>query len=160
LNAVQHGRLKSPIGTVEVSVNESGAVTAVSFVDEVDPVVGEAGQACARAVTQLEEYFKSERRRFELELEPEGTDFEYRVWSAVQRIPFGATDTYGEIARRLGEPDAARAVGHANARNPIAIIVPCHRVIGSDGDLTGYAGGLDRKKWLLDMESGQSRLDF
>ena len=157
---MQHGRLKSPIGTVEVSVNESGAVTAVSFVDEVAPVVGETGQACARAVTQLDEYFRSERRRFELELEPEGTDFEYRVWSAVQRIPFGATDTYGEIARRLGGPDAARAVGHANARNPIAIIVPCHRVIGSDGDLTGYAGGLDRKKWLLDMESGQTRLDF
>jgi methylated-DNA-[protein]-cysteine S-methyltransferase len=70
------------------------------------------------------------------------------------------TDTYGEIARRLGDPDAARAVGVANARNPIAIIVPCHRVIGSDGDLTGYAGGLDRKRWLLDMESGQARLDF
>jgi methylated-DNA-[protein]-cysteine S-methyltransferase len=69
-------------------------------------------------------------------------------------------DTYGEIARRLGEPEAARAVGHANACNPIALIVPCHRVIGSDGDLTGYAGGLDRKKWLLDMESGQTRLDF
>ena len=155
---MQHGRLTSPIGTVEVSVNESGAVTAVSFVDEADPVVGETAHACSRALRQLEEYFQSERRRFELELEPEGTDFEYRVWSQVQRIPFGATDTYGEIARRLGGPDAARAVGHANARNPIAIIVPCHRVIGSDGDLTGYAGGLDRKKWLLDMESGQARL--
>jgi methylated-DNA-[protein]-cysteine S-methyltransferase len=157
---VQHGCLTSPIGTVEVRVNEGGAVTAVSFVDEADTVVGEIGNACARALQQLEEYFRSERRRFELELEPEGSDFEYRVWSAVQRIPFGATDTYGEIARRVGEPDAARAVGHANARNPIAIIVPCHRVIGSDGELTGYAGGLDRKKWLLDMESGQTRLDF
>jgi len=157
---LQHGRLTSAIGTVEVRVNEGGAVTAVSFVDEADTAVGEIGNACARAVRQLEEYFQSERRRFELELEPEGTDFEYRVWSAVQRIPYGATDTYGEIARRLGEPDAARAVGHANARNPIAIIVPCHRVIGADGDLTGYAGGLDRKKWLLDMESGQARLDF
>ena len=124
------------------------------------PGVGETGHGCARALRQLEEYFRNERRRFELELEPDGSDFEYRVWSAVQRIPFGATDTYGEIARRLGDPGAARAVGLANARNRIAIIVPCHRVIGSSGDLTGYAGGLDRKKWLLDMESGQTRLNF
>ena len=160
MNASHRGRLESPIGTIEVTVNEGGAVVLVSFVDEPMAEVWETGNACARAVRQLEEYFRSERRRFELELEPEGSDFEYRVWSAVQRIPFGATDTYGEIARRLGEPDAARAVGHANARNPIAIIVPCHRVIGSDGDLTGYAGGLDRKKWLLDMESGQTRLNF
>jgi methylated-DNA-[protein]-cysteine S-methyltransferase len=158
MEAPQRGRLESPIGSIEVMVNEGGAVVSVSFVDEPMPEVGETGHACAQAVRQLEEYLSGERRRFELELEPEGTEFEYRVWSAVQRIPFGATDTYGEIARRLGEPDAARAVGHANARNPIAIIVPCHRVIGSDGDLTGYAGGLDRKKWLLDMESGQTRL--
>jgi methylated-DNA-[protein]-cysteine S-methyltransferase len=160
MNASHRGRLESPIGTIEVVVNEDGAVVSVSFVDETMPGAGETGHACSRAVRQLEEYFQNERRRFELELEPEGTEFEYGVWSAVQRIPFGATDTYGEIARRLGEPGAARAVGHANARNPIAIIVPCHRVIGSDGDLTGYAGGLDRKKWLLDMESGQARLDF
>jgi len=160
MSASHRGRLESPIGTIEVTVNEGGAVVSVSFVDEPIPEAGETGHACARAVRQLEEYFRNERRRFELELEPEGTDFEYRVWSAVQRIPFGATDSYGEIARRLAEPGAARAVGHANARNPIAIIVPCHRVIGSDGDLTGYAGGLDRKKWLLDMESGQTRLDF
>ena len=158
MSASLRGRLESPIGTIEVTVNEEGAVVSVSFVDEPRPGAGETGDACSRALLQLEEYFRSERRRFELELEPEGTDFEYRVWSQVQRIPFGATDTYGEIARRLGGPDAARAVGHANARNPIAIIVPCHRVIGSDGDLTGYAGGLDRKKWLLDMESGQTRL--
>jgi methylated-DNA-[protein]-cysteine S-methyltransferase len=158
MNGLSRGRLKSPIGTIDVTVNEDGAVVSVSFVDDPRPEVGEVGHECARALRQLEEYFENKRRRFELELDPVGTDFEYRVWSAVQRIPFGATDTYGEIARRLGEPDAARAVGHANARNPIAIIVPCHRVIGSDGDLTGYAGGLDRKKWLLDMESGQARL--
>jgi methylated-DNA-[protein]-cysteine S-methyltransferase len=160
MKPVQVGWLESPIGAIEVRVNDRGAVTVVSFVGDSDPGVGETGNAVARAVQQLEEYFRSERRRFELELKPEGTDFEHRVWSEVRRIPFGATDTYGEIARRLGEPDAARAVGVANARNPIAIIVPCHRVIGSDGDLTGYAGGLDRKKWLLDMESGQTRIDF
>jgi len=158
MEAPQRRRLESPIGTVEVTANEGGAIVSVSFVDEPMPGAVETGHACSRALRQLEEYFRSERRRFELELEPEGTEFEYRVWSAVQRIPFGATDTYGEIARRLGEPDAARAVGHANARNPIAIIIPCHRIIGADGNLTGYAGGLDRKKWLLDMESGQARL--
>jgi methylated-DNA-[protein]-cysteine S-methyltransferase len=160
MSASQRGRLASPIGTIEVTVNESGAVTSVSFVDAGDTGAGATGDACAQVVAQLEEYVRGERRRFELDLAPEGTDFEQRVWSELRRIPFGATDTYGEIARRLGDPAAAQAVGAANASNPIAIIVPCHRVIGSDGDLTGYAGGLDRKKWLLDMESGQARLDF
>jgi methylated-DNA-[protein]-cysteine S-methyltransferase len=158
MNASRRGRLESPIGTVEVTVNDAAAVLSVSFVDQ--PVSGtETDEACSRALRQLEEYFRGERRRFELALEPEGTEFELKVWNQVRRIPYGATDTYGEIARRMGaDPGSARAVGLANARNPIAIIVPCHRVIGSDGDLTGYAGGLDRKKWLLDMESGQARL--
>jgi len=159
MNASRRGRLESPIGTVEVTVNDAAAVLSVSFVDE--PVSEmDTDDACSRALGQLEEYFRGERRRFELALEPDGTEFEHKVWNQVRRIPFGATDSYGEIARRLGDPGAARAVGLANARNPIAIIVPCHRVIGSDGDLTGYAGGLDRKKWLLEMESGQARLDF
>jgi len=160
MTEIQHGRLSSPIGPIEVTVNDRGAVISISFVEEADTEIGETGSACATAVRQLEEYFRGERRRFELELAPEGTEFEHRVWTDLRRIPFGSTDTYGEIARRLGDPDAARAVGVANARNPIAIVVPCHRVIGSDGDLTGYAGGLDRKKWLLDMESGQARLEF
>jgi methylated-DNA-[protein]-cysteine S-methyltransferase len=157
---VQRGRLTSPIGTIEVTVNEAAAVLSVSFVDEPVSESDQTDDACSRALRQLEDYFRGERRRFELALEPDGTEFEHKVWNEVRRIPFGATDTYGEIARRLGDRDAARAVGHANARNPIAIIVPCHRIIGADGDLTGYAGGLDRKKWLLDMESGQGRLDF
>ena len=153
------GRIESPIGTIEVTVNDAAAVLSVSFLDEPVPET-DTDDACSRALSQLEEYFRGERRRFELALEPDGTEFEHKVWNEVRRIPFGATDTYGEIARRLGDRDAARAVGLANARNPIAIIVPCHRVIGSTGDLTGYAGGLDRKKWLLDMESGQGRLKF
>jgi methylated-DNA-[protein]-cysteine S-methyltransferase len=132
----------------------------VSFVEESTAEIGEVGDLCSGAVTQLGEYFEGGRRRFDLELAPDGTEFEHRVWNEVRRIPFGATDSYGEIARRLGDPGAAQAVGAANASNPIAIIVPCHRVIGAGGDLTGYAGGLDRKKWLLDMESGQSRLEF
>ena len=159
MNASRRGRLESPIGAVEVTVNDAAAVLSVSFVDEPVSEI-DTDDACSRALKQLEEYFRGERHRFELALAPDGTEFEHKVWNEVRRIPFGATDTYGEIARRLGDPDAARAVGVANARNPIAIIVPCHRVIGSSGDLTGYAGGLDRKKWLLDMESGQGRLNF
>jgi methylated-DNA-[protein]-cysteine S-methyltransferase len=146
---------------VEVAVNEGGAVVTVSFVEGPSPADDTMDEACTRAVRQLEEYFQGGRRRFDLPLEPEGTEFEHKVWNQVRRIPFGATDTYGGIARRLGaDLDSARAVGVANARNPIAIIIPCHRVIGADGDLTGYAGGLERKKWLLFHESGQRRLEF
>jgi methylated-DNA-[protein]-cysteine S-methyltransferase len=161
MNASHRGRLESPIGTIEVTVNEGGVVVSVSFVEEPVPGDEKTDEACTRALRQLEEYFRGERRRFELALEPEGTEFEHKVWNQVRRIPFGSTDSYGEIARRLGADwSSARAVGVANARNPIAIIIPCHRVIGAGGDLTGYAGGVDRKKWLLDMESGQARLEF
>jgi len=158
---VPSGRLSSPIGTIEVTVNDAGAVLSVSFVDEPMPGADTTDDACARALRQLEEYFRSERRRFELPLEPEGSEFEHKVWNQVRRIPYGATDTYGEIARRMGaDPSGARAVGAANSRNPIAIIVPCHRIIGADGELTGYSGGLDRKRWLLAHESGQQELKF
>ncbi len=151
-----NGYLDTPIGPVKVTVNARGAVTAVTFTDG---GVGETASAAASAVRQLEEYFTNRRRAFELDLEPEGTDFERKVWEELLKIPFGATDTYGAIADRLGNLAASRAVGVANARNPIAIVIPCHRVIGSDGNLTGYAGGLHRKKWLLSHESGQRLLD-
>lgn len=147
---------ESPLGPVRVAVNDRGSVVAVSFVDGVEG--GDGEPRCEPALRQLHEYFRGERRQFEVELDPSGTDFELQVWAELRQIPYGATTTYGEIAQRIGDPDASRAVGVANARNPIGIIVPCHRVIGSDGDLTGYAGGLDRKKWLLDHESGQERL--
>jgi methylated-DNA-[protein]-cysteine S-methyltransferase len=160
MTATLSGYLSSPIGTIEITVDEAGAVTKISFIDETHVETGTPDDACLRAVRQLQEYFVGERRRFRLPLAPEGTEFEHRVWAEVCRIPFGSTDTYGEIARRLRDPDAARAVGAANARNPIAIVVPCHRVIGAGGDLTGYAGGVDRKKWLLDHESDQQRFDF
>jgi methylated-DNA-[protein]-cysteine S-methyltransferase len=102
---------------------------------------------------QLAEYFAGERREFEVPLAPHGSAFQLRVWAALREIPYGATVSYGEIARRLGlPPGASRAVGLANGANPISIIVPCHRVIGSDGLLTGYGGGLDRKRALLDLE--------
>jgi methylated-DNA-[protein]-cysteine S-methyltransferase len=103
---------------------------------------------------QLEEYFAGDRRTFDLALAPAGNAFELRVWAALVQIPYGETASYGEIAQRIGAPGAARAVGLANGRNPIAVIIPCHRVIGSNGSLTGYGGGLDRKRLLLDLESG------
>jgi methylated-DNA-[protein]-cysteine S-methyltransferase len=103
---------------------------------------------------QLEEYFSGDRRGFDLPLAPAGNPFELRVWAALVQVPYGETASYGEIARRIGAPGAARAVGLANGRNPIAVIIPCHRVIGANGSLTGYGGGLDRKRLLLDLESG------
>jgi methylated-DNA-[protein]-cysteine S-methyltransferase len=110
--------------------------------------------------TQLEEYFAGERTTFDVQLAAEGARFEREVWHALEEIPYGETVSYGEIARRVGQPTAARAVGTANGRNPIAVIVPCHRVIGADGTLTGYGGGLERKRLLLELEQGQSHLQL
>jgi methylated-DNA-[protein]-cysteine S-methyltransferase len=101
---------------------------------------------------QLTEYFAGDRQEFDVPLKVAGTPFQQRVWKELVRIPFGTTITYAELARRVGKPTASRAVGHANGRNPISIIVPCHRVIGADGKLTGYAGGVDKKEWLLAWE--------
>ena len=106
------------------------------------------------ASAQLETYFAGERKQFDLPLAMAGTPFQQRVWRELCEIPYGETISYGELARRVGKPGSARAVGLANGRNPVAIIVPCHRVIGSNGKLTGYGGGLDRKAWLLDHEAG------
>ncbi len=109
-------------------------------------------------LAQLREFFAGERTTFDVPLLMEGPPFERRVWQALQDIPYGETESYGELAARIGEPSAARAVGVANGRNPIAVIVPCHRVIGADGSLTGYGGGLERKRLLLDLERGQTSL--
>ena len=105
------------------------------------------------ASKQLVEYFAGKRRDFDIPLDVEGTEFQMKVWAALCTIPFGRTASYGDIARQIGNPKAVRAVGLANGRNPVSIVVPCHRVIGADGTLTGYGGGLDRKKILLDLES-------
>ena len=109
-------------------------------------------EAYADAVTQLDEWFAGERREFDLALAPRGSAFQKQVWDVLRQIPFGDTMTYGEVAARVGRPGSARAIGAAVGRNPIGIVVPCHRVVGASGALTGYAGGLDRKKWLLDHE--------
>jgi methylated-DNA-[protein]-cysteine S-methyltransferase len=107
-----------------------------------------------RAEVQLAEYFEGNRRTFDLDLDPAGTDFQLRAWRVLRTIPYGQTISYGEQAAELGEPGAARAVGAANGRNPLSIVVPCHRVVAASGALTGFAGGLDTKAWLLDHERG------
>jgi methylated-DNA-[protein]-cysteine S-methyltransferase len=112
---------------------------------------GDAASLAAAAI-QLEQYFAGERTDFDLDVELGGTEFERRVWDEVRAIPYGQTASYAEIAARVGRPGAYRAVGRANARNPIAVVVPCHRVVGSDGSLTGYAGGIEMKRALLELE--------
>ena len=112
----------------------------------------------AQTIAQLRAYFAGELTEFELPLAPQGTEFQLTVWRELRNIPYGETISYAELARRIGRPTAARAVGHSNARNPISIIVPCHRVIGADHSLTGYAGGLDRKRMLLEHEARRSAI--
>jgi len=109
---------------------------------------------------QLDQYFAGKRREFGVALDPRGSEFELRVWRALRQIPYGETESYGALAERIGHPGQARAVGAANARNPIAVVVPCHRVIGADGSLTGYAGGLERKRLLLDLEAPAAQLEL
>ena len=109
-------------------------------------------------IRQLQEYFAGSRRDFEIPLLMDGTEFQKKVWKNLQKIPYGETITYGELAKRIGDPKAVRAVGAANGQNPLPIIVPCHRVIGSNGHLTGFGGGLENKRKLLDLESSQRRL--
>jgi methylated-DNA-[protein]-cysteine S-methyltransferase len=143
--------VQSPLGMIEITGTES-AIASLNFVDSpgqdsaaVPPLL----RACA---AQLAAYFLGERREFDLRLAPSGTDFQRRVWQQLLTVPFGATATYGHIAQALGNPKTVRAVGAANGQNPISIIIPCHRIIGSDGQLTGYGGGLWRKEWLLNHE--------
>ena len=156
VDVVLWGQLDTPLGPVAVSVDEQGAVVRVHFGKASEAV----HQGSREAAQQLDEYFRGERRAFDLELRPAGTEFEKRVWAEVVKIPFGETASYGEIADKLGGETVARAVGSANAANPIAILIPCHRVVGAAGELTGYAGGLWRKKWLLAHELGQQNLVF
>lgn len=142
---------RSPLGRILIT-QEGPAITELQFVGDALP--GNTGETplLKAAAVQLEEYFKGKRRHFELPLAPRGTAFQQRVWEALQEIPYGRTRSYGEIAREVGNEKAARAVGMANNRNPIAIVIPCHRVIGADGKLVGYGGGLDKKAYLLDLE--------
>lgn len=140
----------SPIGAIEITATESG-ILSLDFVDEMKKF-NDIPQILKDCLTELDEYFKGERKEFTINCELSGTDFQKKVWKALEEIPFGKTMSYKEIAEKIGNPKAVRAVGSANHNNKIAIIIPCHRVIGSSGKLTGYAGGLWRKEWLLNHE--------
>jgi methylated-DNA-[protein]-cysteine S-methyltransferase len=141
-------RFETPFGPAWASVDSNGAVTSFSFGG------GEEGGPHNPVVArQVEEFFARKRRVFDFEMAPKGSEFQKCVWAELLKIPFGETISYGELARRIGKPAASRAVGRANATNPIALIVPCHRVIGTNGKLTGYAGGLELKEKLLAWES-------
>ncbi|WP_069384490.1 methylated-DNA--[protein]-cysteine S-methyltransferase [Halomonas caseinilytica] len=141
------------LGLLRLSATASG-INEIAFVMAKD-AAPRPSEITERARQQLAEYFAGERRDFDLPLAPEGTDFQRRVWEALATIPFGETRNYAEIAEQLRCKGGQRAVGAANGKNPIAIVVPCHRVIGSDGRLTGYAGGIGRKQWLLAHEAGE-----
>lgn len=152
---IHYRTIDSPIGPLTLA-GRGSVLTNLRMVDQTyEPSrVGWAADdgAFADAVEQLEAYFAGELTDFDIELDLRGTDFQQRVWKALLTIPYGETRSYGEIAGQIGAPGAARAVGLANGHNPIAIIVPCHRVIGASGKLTGYGGGLDRKQTLLGLE--------
>jgi methylated-DNA-[protein]-cysteine S-methyltransferase len=151
-------RFASPIGELVITASDSG-LTGVWFPGKGEVTAvrpddrrGSATAVLARACEQLAEYFARSRTTFDIPLDPAGTPFQQRVWEALRAIPYGTTLSYSELARRLGDLRATRAVGAANGRNPIPIIVPCHRVVGANGALTGFGGGLDRKRWLLEHE--------
>lgn len=147
---------KTPIGIAEI-IGDTNGIQSISVLDEDTSdtldMTANIPQELQDCVTQLDEYFKGERVDFDLKLNPKGTDFQKTVWDELLNIPFGKTRTYLEQTKYIGDPKAIRAVASANGRNPIWIVIPCHRVIGSDGSLTGYAGGVWRKKWLLEHES-------
>ncbi len=159
MESVRYRTVDSPIGKLTLA-GPAGRLRHLRMVDQTYEPDRAGWQpddtAFADAVDQLEEYFGGQRTQFELELELVGTTFQRRVWSALLTIPYGQTRSYGQIATQLDAPGASRAVGLANGRNPIGIIVPCHRVIGANGSLTGYGGGLNRKRILLDLENGKS----
>jgi methylated-DNA-[protein]-cysteine S-methyltransferase len=149
---MQQAYIKTPLGTALIEGDENGIVK-ISTLDG-DVALSEAVPGIlAEAVQQLEDYFAGKRRDFSFKMNPQGTEFQKKVWQALLEIPFGTTTSYQELAVKLGDIKAIRAVASANGKNPLWIVVPCHRVIGSDGSLTGYAGGLWRKKWLLEHET-------
>lgn len=159
--ATRFADIASPVGELLVTADAAGALTRLYFPGRTSPQ--QTGWTHDEAPfvelrRQLDAYFAGELEDFDLRLAPSGTPFQLQVWHALCEIPYGATASYGDIARAVGQPGAARAVGGANNRNPIAIVIPCHRVIGASGSLTGYGGGLDRKRLLLELEAGTPAL--
>lgn len=152
----QNTYYKSPIGTAKIVGDENG-ISSVSIIDEAVETSTKIPECLKDCVQQLDEYFKGTRTAFNLKLNPKGTDFQKRVWNELLLVPYGKTRSYLEQSKKLVDVKAIRAVASANGKNPIWIIIPCHRIIGSDGSLTGYAGGIWRKKWLLEHENPSSQ---
>lgn len=144
--------ISSPLGFTKIIGNDGGivSITVLNSEEKITDIIPLELEDC---VFQLQEYFDGKRKIFDIKLNPEGTEFQKKVWNQLLEIPYGKTISYLDLSKQLGDVKAIRAVANANAKNPIWIIIPCHRVIGSDGSLTGYAGGLNRKQWLLEHES-------
>lgn len=146
-----YGYYNSPIGILEIICSED-SILSVMFVEQEKPVMNKGNEILEKTIAQLNEYFNGSRRTFDLKVSLNGTDFQKNVWNELLNISYGETLSYKNLAIRVGNEKSVRAVGSANGRNKIWIIIPCHRVIGTNGSLTGYAGGIDRKQWLLNHE--------
>ena len=151
--------IQTPLGTAQIKGDATG-ICSVSVLDKEVKLSTSISDCLKPAVVQLQDYFKGNRQSFNLKLSPQGTPFQKKVWTALQQIPYGKTVSYLEISKTLGNEKAIRAVATANGKNPLWIVIPCHRVIGSDGSLTGYAGGLWRKKWLLQHERPSQQMQL
>jgi methylated-DNA-[protein]-cysteine S-methyltransferase len=152
-----HTVIASPVGDLTLA-NTDGVLSGLSMGTAARPATDHGPAGFERVIAELGEYFAGEREMFTVPIAPHGRDFDRRVWALLAEIPFGQTRSYGDLARALGDVGLSREVGGALGRNPIGIVVPCHRVIGADGSLTGYAGGLERKRFLLDLERGVAPL--
>ena len=159
MNVVETAHIPSPLGTIEIT-GSHGVIFSISFLEEQDKTTTKIPASLKACAQQLEEYFSGKRKQFDLQLQPNGTAFQRHVWDELLRIPFGKTISYIQLARQLGDEKSIRAAASANGKNPIGILIPCHRVIGANSELVGYAGGLWRKQWLLDHENGQQTLDL
>jgi methylated-DNA-[protein]-cysteine S-methyltransferase len=148
---------KSPIGTIEIKGNTKEIHSIYFIEEEFSTAIEVTSGEIKKCIQQLDEYFNGTRNEFDLTLHPKGTEFQGKVWTELLKVPFGKTRSYLEQSKKLGDVKAIRAVASANGKNPISIIIPCHRIIGSDGSLTGYAGGVWRKKWLLEHENGNKQ---
>jgi len=155
---MQTAFIKTPLGTAKIVGDENG-IAGISILEE-GAVSKEIPVALVETVTQLQDYFNGKRNEFNIKINPSGTEFQRKVWNELLNISFGKTMSYLDLSKKLGDVKAIRAVASANGKNPLWIVIPCHRVIGSDGSLTGYAGGLWRKKWLLEHENPTNQLSL
>lgn len=159
MSLYEHAWLKTPIGTAKITGNDDG-ISEITVLDEEFPATEVASGVVGECMQQLREYFDGERKEFTVRLNPQGTEFQKSVWAELLKIPFGDRTSYMKQTLQIGDKKAIRAVAGANGKNPIWILIPCHRVVGSDGSLTGYAGGIWRKKWLLEHESPSGQMSM